>query len=1036
MNKLLRILDIQPEERTLTGTLFLFSFEIGLARFFVLTPALALFLERFDAEDLGLVYTLLALPLIVVSTAYVRLGRILPLRTLIVSNLLFVVGLTILIRLALDMDTRWPALLPAVWFYILFTLTSSAFTAAANRVLDIRQGKRLIPLSTTGDVIAFFVGGAATPWLVARMGTANLLLLAATAGLLSLLTFLHLNARYRGRFAPRKSRRPATGEETSRRDWSSPYLRLMAGYFAVSALAYVLIDNAFNAVAEQRYLDTAQLAAFFGTYAAVAAIANFVFKSFVGGRIVRRFGVSGILLGFPLAIGIGSFLVVVGPPMLARGNPLLALALVFWFTTMTRLINKVFLSAQYSTFPTLYQPLDEKATGVQATLEGVVEASAYGLAGLLLLGLHAFFDFGAVQLSVVLIGVCGGWAYIALALRREYTDVLGQALHRRRIGPASISLPDRASLDLVMEQLESPHPESALYALDLLEESYPESVGEILVGLLDHPSTDVRVEALARIEKHHVADAFPKVRALAMNPEVSPVLRGAAARSRWVLSDEDVHEGIMALSDPDSQVRTGTMVGMLRSGSVEGIVYAGHCLLDNLRSSVAEERVFAASVIGESGMESFHRQALELLKDKNTAVRKAIIKSAPRIGHAGLWPFVVEALRDREVAAAASEALVAAGSVVIPSLAAGIRDFSSDRGARLSALRILGLIRGPEAMVELCTFTELRDPDERHAAMSALANCSFEADDSQIPWLKGLLKREGDHAAYRFASIADISVNKSVDLLVGALNYELEAIRHRIFLLLSFIYTQRDVLTAWDNYNSNDRDKKAYALELLENVISTDLKSMLFPVLDDIVQDERLAQLRLLHDAQLLGAPARLKQILSWQQYPISRWTASCARHLAAEYGVETGSPPETIVEQTMRLKSVDLFEEVPEHVLAGIVPELREIRLRQDEMVFAKGDVGDSLYIVIEGSVRMHDESVTVAEVAHDRVFGEMTVLQSAPRTLSATASMPTRLFRFEQDALYRLIADQVGIARSMIQIIIERLRQNQAMRAGAAGD
>ena len=104
--------------------------------------------------------------------------------------------------------------------------------------------------------------------------------------------------------------------------------------------------------------------------------------------------------------------------------------------------------------------------------------------------------------------------------------------------------------------------------------------------------------------------------------------------------------------------------------------------------------------------------------------------------------------------------------------------------------------------------------------------------------------------------------------------------------------------------------------------------------------------------------------------------------------------------------------------------------------MVFAKGDIGDSLYIVLEGSVRMHDGSSTLAEVGHDRVFGEMTVLQSAPRTLSATTSMPTRLCRFEQEALYRLIAGQVGIARSMIQIIIERLRQNQAMRAGATGD
>ncbi len=1026
MNGLLRFLDVQPEEKGLAGRLFAFSFLIGTARFFVLTPSLALFLERFDAADLGLVYILLAIPLILVSTVYIRLGRVLGLRSLIIANFGFVAVLTVVIRFVLNLDAAWPALLPSAWFFIVFTLTSTAFGAAANRVLDIRQGKRLIPLATTGEVVAFFMGGVLTPWIVAAIGTANLLFLSAGAAVLSGLMFLQLTRTYAHRFTPalrENRRRPADAPTIN---WSSAYLRLMVGYFAISALVFVLVDNAFNDVAERRYADTAELAAFFGTYSAIAAIANLVFKSYVSGRVVGRFGVTGVLVGFPLAIAIGAVLVATG------GFLIPALGLIFWFTTMTRLLNKVFLSAQYATFPTLYQPLGNKGPAVHTTLEGVVEAGAMGLAGLLLIGGHALFDISALELSFLLIGVCAGWIWVAAALGREYTNVLGQALERRRIGPASLSMTDATSLDLVMREIESPYPENCLYALDLLAESQPDSLEKILIGMLDHPSDDIRLEVLRRIEKHRFAEAFPSVRALAEHPDASSLVRGAASRVRWVLSDDDLAEGVRAFSHPDVDVRIGTMVGMLRSGSVEGIVYSGHCLLDNLRSTDVDERVFAANVIGEAGLPSFYKQSMELLQDQDPRAQRAIIRNAPKIGHPDLWPAIVDALANPGLAAAASEALVTAGDVAVPSLAGALQSDRTLPGSRLAILRILGLIRSEAATAELLPALEAKDPDQRHAALMGLGNRGFRAEDSDVPWLKSLLKQEGDNAAYRFASIANFARNPAARLLKDSLMNEIAGIRHRIFLMLSFIYADSDVTTAWDNYASGDRDKRAYALERIENVVSGDLKAMVFPVIEDIPDDERLDRLSVLHEVRLLGEAARTKQIQSWKEYGITEWTAHCARHITKESGPE-GPNGEDLVRQTIRLKSVDIFAQVPEHVLSGIVPKLRRVDLGENECVFSKGDIGDCLYIVLSGRVRMHEGSRTIAEVGQDRVFGEMTVLQSAPRTASATTSAPTSLLLFDQDTLYQLISEQVELAQSLIRIIIDRLRQNQAMRAGA---
>ena len=222
-----------------------------------------------------------------------------------------------------------------------------------------------------------------------------------------------------------------------------------------------------------------------------------------------------------------------------------------------------------------------------------------------------------------------------------------------------------------------------------------------------------------------------------------------------------------------------------------------------------------------------------------------------------------------------------------------------------------------------------------------LGNRGFRAEDSDIPWLKSLLKREGDNAAYRFASIADFASNPAARLLKDSLMNEIASIRHRIFLMLSFIYPDSDVTTAWDNYASGDRDKRAYALERVENVVSSDLKAMVFPVIEEIPDDERLDRLSMLHEVRLLGEAARTKQIQSWKEYGITEWTAHCTRHITEERGPEGPNDSEDLVRQTIRLKSVDIFAQVPEHVLSGIVPKLQRVDLGENECVFSKGDIG-----------------------------------------------------------------------------------------------
>ena len=105
-------------------------------------------------------------------------------------------------------------------------------------------------------------------------------------------------------------------------------------------------------------------------------------------------------------------------------------------------------------------------------------------------------------------------------------------------------------------------------------------------------------------------------------------------------------------------------------------------------------------------------------------------------------------------------------------------------------------------------------------------------------------------------------------------------------------------------------------------------------------------------------------------------------------------------------------------------------------EVVFEKGELGDCMYLVLDGAVRVHDNGTTLAQLGANTVFGEFTVLHQGERTASVTAEEDSYLLRLTQADLYDLIREEATVAQSLIKLIVRRLRQNQSTRSqqGAA--
>jgi CRP/FNR family cyclic AMP-dependent transcriptional regulator len=132
-----------------------------------------------------------------------------------------------------------------------------------------------------------------------------------------------------------------------------------------------------------------------------------------------------------------------------------------------------------------------------------------------------------------------------------------------------------------------------------------------------------------------------------------------------------------------------------------------------------------------------------------------------------------------------------------------------------------------------------------------------------------------------------------------------------------------------------------------------------------------------------------------------------------------------TTMERVLVLKSVAIFRHTPEEVLSELADLLDECDHPADTPIFAKGDPGASLYIIVRGSVRVHDGDYELNRLGEREVFGEMALLDPAPRAASVTTSEDSLLLCLEQDTLYELMEERIEVARGLIVTLIAYLRE-----------
>jgi hypothetical protein len=321
-------------------------------------------------------------------------------------------------------------------------------------------------------------------------------------------------------------------------------------------------------------------------------------------------------------------------------------------------------------------------------------------------------------------------------------------------------------------------------------------------------------------------------------------------------------------------------------------------------------------------------------------------------------------------------------------------------------------------------------------------------------------------------------------LLQEELDFRLDRTGKRLLHLLSLRY-DRETLSSIRRALGR-AERRANALELLDGLLDPPLRPLVLPWFDDAPIPETLARAKnlglvgpkesardylfdqvdnpnpfvtaLALDA-LFQAPADdLQPHLKKAAEDPSALVREVSLHLASQHFPQLGQElasrlqqdpdpscrrraqaildpdPENIMHSTLEkvllLKAASLFSEVAAEDLAPMALAAEEQRFATGEVILREGEVGDVLYVILQGEVVVSRGDTELNHLNVGDAFGEMAVLDAQPRSATITAFEDTVVLAIDSEDFYDVLQEQAEIAQGIIRMLNKRLREaNRAL-------
>ncbi len=144
---------------------------------------------------------------------------------------------------------------------------------------------------------------------------------------------------------------------------------------------------------------------------------------------------------------------------------------------------------------------------------------------------------------------------------------------------------------------------------------------------------------------------------------------------------------------------------------------------------------------------------------------------------------------------------------------------------------------------------------------------------------------------------------------------------------------------------------------------------------------------------------------------------------------------PDVPQELADRLADFALFAVLSPEARAGLTERLTRRVVRRGEVIFAEGEPGDAVHLVLNGKIKISRAAPDgrenlLAVMGPGDVFGELSLFDPGPRTASASAVVDTDLASLGHQDLTYWLGHRPEAAQLLLRVLARRLRRtNDAM-------
>jgi len=125
-------------------------------------------------------------------------------------------------------------------------------------------------------------------------------------------------------------------------------------------------------------------------------------------------------------------------------------------------------------------------------------------------------------------------------------------------------------------------------------------------------------------------------------------------------------------------------------------------------------------------------------------------------------------------------------------------------------------------------------------------------------------------------------------------------------------------------------------------------------------------------------------------------------------------------------LKKVPIFGKLPAKELEYVARSVKERVYESGTVIVKEGDPGLGFFLITEGRVDVSHKDHRIREMGPGEFFGEMALMEEAPRSATVTALERTRCLQLVRWDFRALLKENPDLAVRMLEVVVQRLREH----------